>query len=143
MNIFRWIFGIIISIIISVIGTSIIEPLLNIALAIFGGYGRTGWVEMPTSFGDNLSFFNNELLPLCIASVIAYSIGGYCCGKIVPAGNKNIISWICGVTITILNLTICIFVWNGAHWFYSSVFVIAMAISGLFYVSIAGEVNNR
>lgn len=97
MNTFRWIFGIIISIIIAIIGTSIIEPILKLCFAIFGGYGRTGWVDMPTDIGHNLSFFNNELLPLCLASVIAYGIGGVCCGKIVPAKKGNLLKWTCGV----------------------------------------------
>lgn len=141
MNALRWIFGITISLIISVIGVSIIEFILRLFLIIFGGVGKTTWVELPTDFGRHLSFFNNGLLPLCLSAVISYAIGGYCCGKIIPWGNENRIKWICGIVIVITNVISCIFVWNGAHWFYSLIWVMTMILAGFAYVAMA-EVGN-
>lgn len=143
MNIIRWIFGVLISIIIILIGPALIEPILDFLFSICSGYGRTGWADMPTEFGQNITFFNFSILPMCFAMLIAYGIGGYCCGKIIPKGNKNLIRWICGITITILNLAISIFIWDGKHWFYSSVLVIAMLIAGLLYVALAESIGNE
>lgn len=141
MNTIRWICGIIISIVILLIGPALIEPILNLIFSIAGGFGRTGWFDMPTDFGQNLSFFNGSLLPMCFAIVIAYGLGGFCCGKIIPAENGKLIKWICGIMIAILNIVICIYVWNGEHWFYSSIFAVTLIIAGTIYVVTAENVN--
>lgn len=141
MSAIRWGFGVIISIAIVLIGPSLIEPVLNLLFLLCGGYGRTGWCDIPTEFGQNLTFFNNDLIPLCFAMVIAYGIGGFCCGKIIPAKNGKLIKWICGIMITTLNSAICIYIWNGEHWFYSLVFAIILVIGGVIYVAVAEIVN--
>lgn len=141
MIIFRWIAGIISSVIIAVVGMSLVEPILQVFFIIFGGIGKTAFVDVPTDFGSHLSFFNHELLTLCFAAIISYGIGGYCLGKIIPKNSKLLIEWVGGISIAVTNSIICFLIWDSKHWFYSLIWIVTMIICGLVYICVASEVN--
>lgn len=141
MNILRWFIAIICSIIIVLIGTPIINLLLNFLFSLFGGVGKTGWVYMPTEFGSGLTFFNFVILPYCISMAIAYGLAGFCSGKIIPIGNEKIAGWVCGIIISIISVFGCIYMWESAHWFFSILFIISFIISILIYITALTETN--
>lgn len=133
--------GIISSVIIAVVGMSLIEPILQFCFRIFGGVGKTAFIDVPTDFGSHLSFFVHEFIPLCLSAIISYGIGGYCLGKIIPKNSELLIKWIGGISIAVTNSIICFSIWDSKHLFYSLIWVVTMTICGLVYICSASEVN--
>lgn len=145
MNVLRWFSAIICSIVIVLIGTPIINLVLNFLFSICGGEGKTGWGYMPpelaTEFYSGLTFFNFVILPYCISLAISYGLAGFCSGKIIPRNNEKIAGWVCGIIMTMISALGCIYIWENEHWFFSILFVISFIINILIYIMTLIETN--
>ena len=135
MNIIRWIAGIFASVIVAIIGTPIINLIFKFLITLIGvgDFGRTGWVYIPSEFGNDLTFFNFEIIPFCISVVIAYGLGGLCACKIIKP-HKKVFYWIGGSIISIVSIIVGIFLCSGEHWFFSTIIILALIIGCINYV---------
>lgn len=94
-------------------------------------------------FEDKIQDFKSFIFVTCIASLISAGISGFIGGKICPSGHGIATSIILGVFILPVLIISSCSLWNSDHWFYSSVWILDMIVSGFILVSCGMNVNEE
>ena len=136
MNILRWIISAPISI--------VILGLLCIATRWY-----LGWIYNITSWGalnaDDLELilqdFHGFIFITCLSTLISACISGCVGGKICPEDHGVATACLFGIVILPIIIFSCVAFWNTEHWFYSSVWILDMIISGYVFIESAVRVN--
>ena len=77
----------------------------------------------------------------CLSTLISAAISGYIGGKICPKNHSVATTCLLGLAILPVIIFSCVSIWNTEHWFYSSVWVIDIIISGCVFVACAAGAN--
>lgn len=141
LPILKWLMSALISPIIVIISFPILDWLVGFILKIFYFvvvFGSRFDIPPITEFDNKMADFKSFIFITCLSALISFGLGGYIGGKIAPTnkGGKRIIFTLTGILIggvSVYNF------WNSEHWFYSSVWVIAMIVGIIIYVGVAEE----
>ena len=89
-----------------------------------------------------LQDFKSFILVTCLSTLISACISGYIGGKICPKNHSVATAYLFGIVILPIIIFSCVAFWNTEHWFYSSVWILDMIISGSFFVASASASND-
>ena len=144
MNILRWIISAPISIAIWGLLCVVIEWLLGWIFKIL--YFIMIWgtrYDVPPFFDWEQKFqdFKSFIFITCLSTLISAFISGCIGGLICPKNHSVATTWLFGLTILPVIIFSCVAFWDTEHWFYSSVWIIDMIISGFLFVTGAVGAN--
>ena len=151
MNILRWIISAPISIAILGVLCIVINWLFSwiVSWALRIGYYTMVWgtrYDNPPVFDWEYKLQDIKIVVLitflnCLSTLISACISGYIGGKICPKNHGVATACLFGLAILPVIIFSCVSFWDTEHWFYSSVLIIDMIISGGLFVICAAGAN--
>ena len=88
-----------------------------------------------------LQGFYGFIFITCQSTLISACISGYIGGKICPENHSVATAYLFGIVILPIIIFSCVAFWNTEHWFYSSVWILDMIISGYAFIECAARAN--
>ena len=144
MNILRWVISAPISIAIWGLLSIVVKWLLGWIFKILSFIMFWGSrYDVPPIFDweYKLQDFKTFIFVTCLSTLISAGISGLIGGVICPKNHSVATTWLFGLTILPVIIFSCVTFWSTEHWFYSSVWILDMIISGFLFVTCAVGAN--